>query len=121
MTLVRQFFQDFYSLRLPYIMMKYRTNAVHLQRFVRSYVLITRARVSVLLLKWLQVESQMRSTLIPCLLQAVEREEELKQNQRESAEGLKWKVGESSPTNSQPLVESSLRWCSFSPTCRKSE
>lgn len=40
--LVRNFFSDFAALRLPYIMMKYRTNAVHLQRFVRSYVVITR-------------------------------------------------------------------------------
>jgi hypothetical protein len=40
-ALVRTFFVDFATFRLPYIMMKYRTNAVHLQRFVRSYVLIT--------------------------------------------------------------------------------
>lgn len=40
-VLVRTFFHDFASFRLPYIMMKYRTNAIHLQRFVRSYVVIT--------------------------------------------------------------------------------
>jgi hypothetical protein len=43
-TLLRNFFLDFASFRLPYIMMKYRTNAVHLQRFLRSYIVITKVR-----------------------------------------------------------------------------
>eukprot|EP00602_Paraphysomonas_sp_CaronLab_P004575 CAMPEP_0185036152 /NCGR_PEP_ID=MMETSP1103-20130426/28689_1 /TAXON_ID=36769 /ORGANISM="Paraphysomonas bandaiensis, Strain Caron Lab Isolate" /LENGTH=365 /DNA_ID=CAMNT_0027573569 /DNA_START=438 /DNA_END=1535 /DNA_ORIENTATION=- len=89
--LIRQLFQDFYLFRLPYIMLRYRANAVHLQRYVRAFVVTTKVRVMALSMRWKQIEDDMRANLIPRLLDQRHREVVQQKLLQASEENMKWK------------------------------
>lgn len=75
-VLLRRMLTDFESFRLPYVMLRYRVNAVHLQRYIRSFLEVTESRKRVLLMKWHKVASHMKANLIPFLFDQKVREDE---------------------------------------------
>ena len=88
--LLRTFFTDFAHFRLPYIMLRYRTNAVRVQRYIRSYIEVTKARLEVLAKKWVEVEDELRTTLVPVLIARAQKIERLRLKDKK-ANG-EWKV-----------------------------
>ena len=89
MTLLRQVLIDYESFRLPYVMLRYRVNAVHLQRYVRSFLQVTESRKRVLLMKWNKIAAHMKANLIPFLFEQKAREEERrKRRDRDKWQGV---------------------------------
>eukprot|EP00603_Paraphysomonas_imperforata_P000598 CAMPEP_0114428700 /NCGR_PEP_ID=MMETSP0103-20121206/9076_1 /TAXON_ID=37642 ORGANISM="Paraphysomonas imperforata, Strain PA2" /NCGR_SAMPLE_ID=MMETSP0103 /ASSEMBLY_ACC=CAM_ASM_000201 /LENGTH=543 /DNA_ID=CAMNT_0001597955 /DNA_START=171 /DNA_END=1802 /DNA_ORIENTATION=- len=84
--LLRRMLSDFETFRLPYVMLRYRVNAVHLQRYVRSFLEVTESRKHVLFLKWNKVSAHMKANLIPFLFDQKAREDEA----RKRREANKW-------------------------------
>ena len=74
--LLRRMLADHESFRLPYVMLRYRVNAVHLQRYVRSFLEVTEGRKHVLLVKWNKISAHMKANLIPYLFDLKAREDE---------------------------------------------
>ena len=87
---IRRFFIDFRNFRLAYMMLRYRTNAIQLQKRVRSFIMVTnvsiliaigwnknimnvcfvyfcvgQARVTVLTKLWIKNERIIRESLLP--------------------------------------------------------
>lgn len=75
--LIQLFFSDFAHFRLPYIMLRFRFNAVRLQRFMRAFVEVTKSRVEVLTLKWNKLDAALRQSLVPQLLEMRKKQEQL--------------------------------------------
>lgn len=80
-AVVRQFFQDYSYFSIPYLMYRYRTDACRLQKYFRSFLAITEARVTALNLIWIQVERDYTREELPQLL---EKERELERQRRQS-------------------------------------
>ena len=75
-VLLRRMLHDYESFRLPYVMLRYRVNAVHLQRYVRSFLEVTACRKQVLLMKWRKISADMNANLIRYLFEQKAKEEE---------------------------------------------
>ena len=71
-------------------MLRYRTNAVRVQRYIRSYIEVTKARLEVLAMKWAEIEEELRVTLVPVLIARAQRIERIRMRDKK-ADGA-WKV-----------------------------